>query len=150
MEGIFMIEDNVIRLLPAEEEVILACYLTGSKELASFQQFYDAIEVPAADTTDGISRLEIAVAQIVLHHVQDSLPQWAAMRGDELLLNRRRHQRHKGGLLPFHPQRLFSINWATSGPGYEWPEGVSGHVPVWVRQVCLHREQRRRRCVRVR
>ena len=103
-----MIEDNVIRLLPAEEEAILACYVTGSNERASFQRLYDAIEVPAADATDGISRLEIAVAQIVLHHVQDSLPQWAAMKGDELLLNRRR--RHKGGLLPFHPQRLFSIN----------------------------------------
>src|SRR5262249_33352254 len=63
------------------------------------------------------------VAQILLHQVQDSLPQWAAVRSDgELLLNRKRHRRHKNGLLPFHPQRLFSINWATSGPGYEWPE----------------------------
>ena len=35
MEGIFMIEDNVIRLLPAEEEAILACYVTGSKERAN-------------------------------------------------------------------------------------------------------------------
>jgi hypothetical protein len=113
--------DNVISLLPAEEEAILACYLTGSKEPASFQHFYDAMEVPAA--IGGITpRIEIAVAQIVLHHVQDRLPQWAAMKGEELLLNRRRHQRHKDGRLPFHPQRLFSINWATSGPGYEWPE----------------------------
>ena len=44
------------------------------------------------------------------------------MKGDELLLNRRRHKRHKDGLLPFAPRRLFSINWATSGPGYDWPE----------------------------
>ena len=117
-----MIEDNVIRLLPAEEEAILACYVTGSKERASFQRLYDAIEVPAADATDGISRLEIAVAQILLHQAQDSLPQWTTIKDGELLHNRRRHQRHKGGLLPFHPQRLFSINWATSGPGFEWPE----------------------------
>ena len=117
-----MIEDNVIRLLPVEEEAILACYVTGSKEPTSFQQFYDAIEVPAADETDGISRLEIAVAQILLHQAQDSLPQWTTIKDGELLRNRRRHQRHKGGLLPFHPQRLFSINWATSGPGYDWPE----------------------------
>ena len=103
-----MIEDNVIRLLPAGEEAILACYVTGSKERASFQRLYDAIEVPAADETDGISRLEIAVAQILLHHVQDELPQWAAVKDGELLLNRRRHQRHKGGLLPFHIHNVFS------------------------------------------
>jgi hypothetical protein len=42
-----------------------------------------------------------------------SLAQWAAMKGNELLLNRQRHQRHKDGLPPFHPQRLFSINWPT-------------------------------------
>ena len=62
------------------------------------------------------------MAQILLHHVQDSLPQWAAVKDGELLLNRRRHRRHKDGLLPFRPQSLFSINWATSGPGFEWPE----------------------------
>ena len=116
--------DNLIRLLPSEEEAILACYVTGSKEPASFQQLYDALEVPAADRIASITgRLEIAVAQILLHQVQDRLPQWAAVRSDgELLLNRKRHQRHRNGLLPFHPQRLFSINWATSGPGIEWPE----------------------------
>jgi hypothetical protein len=75
-----------------------------------------AIDVPAADATDGISRIEIAVAQILLHHVQDELPQWAAVKDGELLLNRQRHRRHKDGLLPFRPQSLFSINWATSGP----------------------------------
>jgi hypothetical protein len=124
MEGIFMADDNVIRLLPAEEEAILACYITGSQEPTSFEQLYDALEVPAADRIASItSRLQIAVAQILLHQVQDSLPQWAAIRSDgELLLNRKRHKRHKNGLLPFHPQRLFSINWATSGPGFEWPE----------------------------
>jgi hypothetical protein len=62
------------------------------------------------------------VAQILLHQTQDSLPQWTTIKDGELLHNRGRHQRHKGGLLPFHPQRLFSINWATSGPGFEWPE----------------------------
>jgi hypothetical protein len=76
-------------------------------------------KVPADATPD---RLQIAVAQILLHHVQDSLPQWAAITGDEILTNRKRHLRHKDALLRFQPQLLFSINWATSGPGYEWPE----------------------------
>src|SRR5262249_37947956 len=123
MEGIFM-SNNVIRLLPPEEEAVLRCYVTGSEEPASLEQLYDALEVPADDKIASIvSRLQIAVAQILLHQVQDSLPQWAAVRSDgELLLNRKRHQRHRNALLPFHPQRLFSINWATSGPGFEWPE----------------------------
>jgi hypothetical protein len=114
-------KENVVRLLPVEEEAILRCYVTGSKEPASFQQLYDALAVPAADKIS-TSRLQVAVAQILLHGVQDELPQWAAIKGDELLLNRRRHRRHKEGLLPFHPQPIFSINWATSGPGFDWPE----------------------------
>ena len=40
----------------------------------------------------------------------------------ELVTNRRRHRRHKEARLNFNPQLLFSINWATSGPGFEWPE----------------------------
>ena len=116
--------DNIIRLLPVDEEAILRCYITGSKEPASFQQLYDTLEVPVGNIVDEItSRLQIAVAQILLHGVQDSLPQWAAIGRDaDLLLNRRRHRSHARGILPFHPHRLFSINWATSGPGYDWPE----------------------------
>ena len=122
-DGGFVMNDNVIHLLPAEEEAILRCYVTGLRQPGSFRKLYDALEIPVVDTIPGIvSRLQIAVAQILLHHVQDSLPQWATMKGDELLLNRRRHKRHKDGLLPFAPRRLFSINWATSGPGYDWPE----------------------------
>jgi hypothetical protein len=78
------------------------------------------MEVPADATPD---RLQIAVAQILLHDVQDSLPQWAAITTDgDLVTNRRRHGRHKDARLRFNPKLLFSINWATSGPGYEWPE----------------------------
>ena len=111
---------NIIRLLPDQEQALLACYVTGSKQPASFQQLFDTMEVPDHAEPD---RLQIAVAQILLHHVQDSLPQWAAITKDgELVTNRRRHRRHKEARLNFNPQLLFSINWATSGPGFEWPE----------------------------
>ena len=110
---------KIIRLLPDQEQAVLECYVTGSKQPASFLQLFEAMGVPTDAEPD---RLQIAVAQILLHHIQDSLPQWATMKGDELLLNRRRHKRHKDGLLPFAPRLLFSINWATSGPGYDWPE----------------------------
>ena len=71
--------DNVIHLLPAKEEAILRCYVTGARQPASFRKLYDALEIPVVDTIPGIiSRLQIAVAQILLHDIQDSLPQWAA------------------------------------------------------------------------
>ncbi len=111
---------NIIRLLPDEEQALLACYVTGSKQPASFQELYDTMEVP---TNAEPNRLQIVVAQILLHHVQDGLPQWAAITKDgEFVTNRRRHGRHKDARLRFNPKLLFSINWATSGPGFEWPE----------------------------
>lgn len=111
---------NIIRLLPDEERALLECYVTGSKQPASFKKLFETMEVPADAEPD---RLQIAVAQILLHQVQDSLPQWAATTNDgTLVTNRKRHKRHKGARLHFTPQLLFSINWATSGPGYNWPE----------------------------
>ena len=113
MEGFYM-SANIIRLLPDEERAFLECYVSGSKQPASFKKLFDTMEVPADAEPD---RLQIAVAQILLHHVQDSLPQWAATTNDgTLITNRRRHKRHKGARLHFAPRLLFSINWATSGP----------------------------------
>ena len=82
---------NIIRLLPDQEQALLACYVTGSKQPASFQELYDTMEVPTNAEPD---RLQIAVAQILLHHVQDGLPQWAAITKDgEFVTNRSRHGR---------------------------------------------------------
>ena len=111
---------NIFGLLPDQERALLECYVTGTKQPASFQQLFDTMEVSTNAEPD---RLQIAVAQILLHHVQDSLPQWAAITRDgELVTNRRRFARHKDARLQFNPRLLFEINWATSGPGYEWPE----------------------------
>jgi hypothetical protein len=119
MEG-FHMSASIIRLLPEPEQALLECYVSGSKQPASFQQLFDTMEVPADAMPD---RLQIAVAKILLHHVQDSLPQWAAITKDgEFVTNRRRHRRREKARLNFNPQLLFSINWATSGPGFEWPE----------------------------
>ena len=111
---------NIFGLLPDQERALLECYVTGTKQPASFQQLFDTMEVSTNAEPD---RLQIAVAQILLHHVQDSLPQWAAVTSDgEPVTNRRRHARHKEARLQFNPRLLFEINWATSGPGFEWPE----------------------------
>jgi len=112
--------ENIIRLLPDEERALLECYATGSEQPASFPQLFDTMEVP----TDAVPhRLQIAVAQILLHHFQDSLPQWTAITTDgEFVTNRKRHTRRKEVRLKFNTRLLFSINWATSGPGFQWPE----------------------------
>jgi len=119
MEGFYM-SANIIRLLPDEERALLECYVAGSQHPPSFQQLFDTMEVPTNAEPD---RLQIAVAQIVLHHVQDGLPQWASTTSDgTVVTNRQRHKRHKDARLQFNPRLLFEINWATSGPGFEWPE----------------------------
>ena len=49
---------NIIRLLPDQEQALLACYVTGSKQLASFQELYGTMEVPTNAEPD---RLQMAV-----------------------------------------------------------------------------------------
>ena len=108
---------TVVRLLPADEQAILKAYVEGTAEpdAAAFAAF----EIPEEAQP---SRLEVAVAQILLSRIQDSLPQWSAMRDDELVVNRKEHKRHKDARLNFTPKLICTINWADSGPGFSWPE----------------------------
>ena len=114
---------TIVRLLPADEHALLSCYVKGTSEPDNFDALYDALEVPANATPP---RLAIAVAQILLHHIQERLPQWASVRGSKVSLNRKEHKRHKDARLAFHPQLICTINWADSGPGFSWPK--SYHV----------------------
>ena len=114
---------TIVRLLPADERALLQCYVEGTSEPDNAAAIYDALEVPAEATPP---RLSIAVAQILLHHVQGTLPQWASVSSDTVSLNRKAHKRHKDARLAFNPQLICTINWADSGPGFSWPE--SYHV----------------------
>lgn len=68
---------------------------------------------------DLYTSLDAAVASIILLPVDKRLPQWTngelSARGytkpDRKLLRKVR----------LSPILLFSINWATSGPGFDWP-----------------------------
>jgi len=114
----------IVGLLPREELALLKCYIKGKREPDWADAFYDAIGVPKNPIPP---RLEVAVAQILLHHVQGSLPQWSAAIGEEIVfLNRKEHKRHPNARLVFNPKLVCTINWADSGPGYSWPE--SYHV----------------------
>jgi hypothetical protein len=105
----------VVRLLPADEHALLKAYVEGTGEPANAAAIYDALEVPAGATPP---RLAIAVAQILLHRIQETLPQWASVSGDTANLNRKEHKRHKDARLAFNPQLVCTINWADSGyPG---------------------------------
>jgi hypothetical protein len=109
---------TIVRLLPIDEYALLKAYVDGTSEPNDVDALYDALDVPAKATPP---RHAIAVAQILLHHVQGTLPQWASV-GETILLNRKPHKRHKDALLAFNPQLVCTINWADSGPGYSWPE----------------------------
>jgi hypothetical protein len=106
------------RLLPADEQALLKCYVEGTSDPSGVDAIYKALEVPTEATPP---RLAIAVAQILLHEVQGTLPQWAAS-GERVSLNRKAHKRHEDARLSFNPQLVCTINWADSGPGFSWPE----------------------------
>jgi hypothetical protein len=63
---------TIVRLLPADERALLKAYMEGSSEPAEAAAIYDTLEISASATPP---RLAIAVAQILLHHVQGTLPQ---------------------------------------------------------------------------
>lgn len=109
---------TIVRLLPVDEQALLKCYIEGKGEPPDAAAIYDALEVPAKATPP---RLAIAVAQILLHDIQGTLPQWASIR-ETVTLNRKEHKRHQDARLAFNPQHLCTINWADSGPGFSWPE----------------------------
>ena len=110
----FAMTVDIVRLLPADEHDLLEYYVEGTCPPDDIDAFYDALEVPNNATPP---RLAIAVAQILLHHVQGALPQWASVRGDKVFLNRKEHRRHKDARLAFNPLLVCTINWADSGPG---------------------------------
>jgi hypothetical protein len=114
---------TIVRLLPVDEQALLEAYIEGTSERDDVDAFCDALEVPNDAT---LPRLGIAVAQILLSHVQGTLPQWASVRCETVYLNRKEHKRHKDSRLAFNPQLVCTINWADSGPGFSWPE--SYHV----------------------
>ena len=76
------------------------------------------------------SRTAAAVAHVVLEAIEVRLPVWACWKDDKLIKARSYREPHqkpqrRTALLP---SELFAINWASSGPGFDWP--VQYHL-VW-------------------
>lgn len=110
---------TLVRLLPEDEMAVLRCYIEGGSETPRIQSFYN--ELGIAENAE-VPRGAIAVAHILLHEIQDTLPQWASVGESGAILNRKSHRRHKDARLVFRPQLVCTINWADSGPGFSWPE----------------------------
>ena len=67
--------------------------------------------------------LESAVARICLQAAQKRLPQWFGFGAEgHLVQGRTISGRRPARRRTVHVRHLFTINWATSGPGFSWPE----------------------------
>jgi hypothetical protein len=77
------------------------------------------IEGDGFDAEGYPTSLDAAVASILLGKVRDVLPQWAAIRGEEVAAGRKNVRRSANA--EYAPKHLFTLNWAESGPGFSWP-----------------------------
>ena len=110
---------TILKLLPDDEVRILQTYIEGLSD-SSLEIVYDTLNVPTELET---TRNAVAVAQILLSPIQESLPNWTCVDNEGVLIvNQVLHHRLPGARLNFNPQHVCTINWADSGPGYSWPE----------------------------
>lgn len=71
-----------------------------------------------------------AVARLVLNAVQGRLPVWAGVDAAGNVFSDRSLEPKRQERLAVLARFLFEINWATSGPGYAWPEAYHvGYLP---------------------
>jgi len=137
MEGIFMSVDANRLLVDRDglftdiEHAVLANWLHLKPPGAARIRFDDALaELGFAERCEPYSRTAAAVAHIVLEAIEDRLPVWACWKDDKLITARSYREPHRKPRrrTALFPSELFAINWATSGPGFEWP--VHYHL-VW-------------------
>ena len=130
------VRTTAVDLFTPDENAILA-ELFGVKSPAIAQDIVvdEAISRLGFDKqADLYRRIDAAVAFIVLERAEQRLPQWSAIRDDELILGR---ERRGAGKIPnrkvlLQPRHLFTINWADSGPGFSWP---TAYYVTWLRYV---------------
>ncbi len=70
-----------------------------------------------------------AVARLALARIQECLPAWAGVNDSGHYFTSRQYTRSEIAMVNYHPQHLFTINWADSGPGFSWPEA---YYLVWL------------------
>ena len=111
---------KILKLLADDEVRILQAYLRKLKD-PTLDELYDQIGVPPQVELEP-TRIEVAVAQILLNEIQEDLPNWGYVKDGVALINRKTHDRLPKPKLFFDPEHVVTINWANSGPGFSWPE----------------------------
>ena len=82
-----------------------------------------------ADSCDGDRYLEAAVAAILLRSIERGLPNWGGWSPETgVMLARKRRPRTDSRKLHLVPQHLFTINWASSGPGFSLAPPIHPHM----------------------
>jgi hypothetical protein len=123
-----------LRALPNEAQESF-----GGNDLPSYQidRVAQKIAEYGGDWCDGDSWVEAAVATILLRSIEHRLPNWGTWSPETgVMLARKRRPRKDSRRLHLVPQRLFTINWATSAPGYSWPQQYNlTWVPLYERYV---------------
>ena len=129
------------RIFKPVEHAVLARFLRRPKLLPEWAAEVDLDELPREgwdESAQGIAPLkpindpnvlENTAARIALAPIQHRLPQWTGFNlSSKPVLGRtlRAFPLRKATSLPL---LLFGINWATSGPGFDWPEQY--HV-TWI------------------
>src|SRR5262245_5908263 len=138
MEGFFMSADaNRLRvdrdgLFTDVEHAVLAKWFRQRKPAGAARiPLDDALaQLGFQKSCEPYSRAAAAVAHVILEAIEERLPVWACRKDDKLITARSYREPHqkpqrRTALLP---SELFAINWASSGPGFEWP--VDYHL-VW-------------------
>jgi hypothetical protein len=131
-----------------QEQIIISVWLEGSYDISELEFDNDNVEGVGLESSNSIHKKSIhfedralanAVARIVLSAIESRLPQWAAFDHTGTVIHGRKQvgkAPHKQRQLSTIPRKLFTINWAQSGPGYSWPD--SYHITwlpiydVWV------------------
>ncbi len=108
------------------------------------QAWRDGTHVPALDAfcraldvPDGTecAALDVAVARLLLGGIQDELPAWSTFGERGFVTARPPFPRRLDGTPLFEPELALSINWASSGPGFDWPEA---YYVTHVRELGIH------------
>lgn len=69
----------------------------------------------------GERQIDVAVASLILRNLQDDLPSWSYNVGGKTVSTRDLEVPQRRGF-PLASQVLLQVNWADSGPGFDWPE----------------------------
>jgi hypothetical protein len=147
---------TVVEYFHPREHAILAEYFDLKKKLPKEAKGLDPDEIFPADAdwdesengiacrpgsrgeTCGYEAIRNAVARIALAPIRTSLPVWGTYKDGQIIHTRQQDQK---GDLPTRgyrsdPVLALSINWATSGPGYSWPESYYvSWIPYYDRYV---------------